>query len=81
MESALQSAVAEFIERHPGSQRLHQQALESLPGGNTRTLLHTAPFPVFMRKGEGCNLWDEDGNKYVCPPGLELTNSCHSQIL
>ncbi|CAG8088872.1 unnamed protein product [Penicillium olsonii] len=64
MESALRSAVAEFIERHPGSQRLHQQALESLPGGNTRTLLHTAPFPVFMRKGEGCNLWDEDGNKY-----------------
>ncbi|CAG8007181.1 unnamed protein product [Penicillium salamii] len=64
MDSALQSALAQFIECHPNSQRLHEQALKSLPGGNTRTLLHTAPFPVFMRKGEGCNLWDEDGNKY-----------------
>lgn len=68
MDSALQSALAQFIECHPNSQRLHEQALKSLPGGNTRTLLHTAPFPVFMRKGEGCNLWDEDGNKYRYSP-------------
>ncbi|KAJ5332492.1 hypothetical protein MYU51_019107 [Penicillium brevicompactum] len=64
MDEALQNAVAQFVERHPHSQRLHKQALESLPGGNTRTLLHTAPFPVFMCKGEGFKLWDEDGNQY-----------------
>ncbi|KAJ5950383.1 uncharacterized protein N7479_008796 [Penicillium vulpinum] len=64
MESALHDATTRFIERHPESQRLHKLSLESLPGGNTRTLLHTAPFPVFMRKGEGSELWDEDGNKY-----------------
>ncbi|KAJ5516385.1 hypothetical protein N7527_007945 [Penicillium freii] len=65
MDSALRDAVTRFIQRHPESQRLHRLSLESLPGGNTRTLLHTAPFPVFMRKGEGSELWDEDGNKYV----------------
>ncbi|KAJ5794008.1 hypothetical protein N7457_000607 [Penicillium paradoxum] len=64
MDSALQNAVTQFIERHPESQLLHRLSLERLPGGNTRTLLHTAPFPVFMHKGEGCELWDEDGNKY-----------------
>jgi glutamate-1-semialdehyde 2,1-aminomutase len=64
MELALQNAVTRFQELHPESRRLHELALESLPGGNTRTLLHTAPFPVFMRKGEGSQLWDEDGNKY-----------------
>ncbi|KAJ5862235.1 hypothetical protein N7455_006303 [Penicillium solitum] len=64
MDSALRDAVTRFVERHPESQRLHKLSLESLPGGNTRTLLHTAPFPVFMRKGEGSELWDEDGNKY-----------------
>jgi len=63
MESALQHAVTQFIELHPESRRLHELALKSLPGGNTRTLLHTAPFPVFMRKGEDCQLWDEDGNR------------------
>jgi glutamate-1-semialdehyde 2,1-aminomutase len=69
MESALQNARSEFVQRHPASQRLHQLALQSLPGGNTRTLLHTAPFPVFMYKGEGCQVWDEDGNKYESPSG------------
>ncbi|CAG7969689.1 unnamed protein product [Penicillium nalgiovense] len=64
MDSALRGATTRFIEHHPESQRLHKLSLESLPGGNTRTLLHTAPFPVFMRKGEGSELWDEDGNKY-----------------
>ena len=63
IDSVLHDAVTRFIERHPESQRLHKLSLESLPGGNTRTLLHTAPFPVFMRKGEGSELWDEDGNK------------------
>ncbi|CAG8908271.1 unnamed protein product [Penicillium egyptiacum] len=64
MNSALHDAATRFIERHPESHRLHKLSLNSLPGGNTRTLLHTAPFPVFMRKGEGSELWDEDGNKY-----------------
>ncbi|KAJ5789940.1 uncharacterized protein N7518_006951 [Penicillium psychrosexuale] len=64
MDTALNDAVTRFIERHPESQRLHKLSLESLPGGNTRTVLHTAPFPVFMHKGEGSELWDEDGNKY-----------------
>lgn len=68
MDEALQNAAAQFIERHPHSQRLHEKALESLPGGNTRTLLHTAPFPVFMCKGEDFKLWDEDGNKYGVSP-------------
>lgn len=61
MELALQNAVTRFQELHPESRRLHELALESLPGGNTRTLLHTAPFPVFMRKGEGSQLWDRMG--------------------
>ncbi|KAJ5286308.1 hypothetical protein N7524_001614 [Penicillium chrysogenum] len=64
MDSALRDAATRFIEQHPESQRLHKLSLASLPGGNTRTLLHTAPFPAFMRKGEGSVLWDEDGNKY-----------------
>ncbi|KAI2728075.1 hypothetical protein DTO012A9_7583 [Penicillium roqueforti] len=64
MDTALNDAVTRFIERHPESQRLHKLSLASLPGGNTRTVLHTAPYPVFMRKGSGSELWDEDGNKY-----------------
>ena len=36
-----------------------------MPGGNTRTVLHYAPFPLGMARGEGCRLWDLDGAEYV----------------
>lgn len=63
MQAALDTALARFAERHPESKRLHEEALRSLPGGNTRTLLHTAPFPISMRKGEDYKLIDEDGHE------------------
>ena len=52
-----------FEVRHPNSRDLHEKALTSLPGGNTRTLLYTAPYPIYMRKGESYRLYDEDGNE------------------
>ena len=36
-----------------------------MPGGNTRTVLHYAPFPIGIARGEGCRLWDLDGAEYV----------------
>lgn len=63
MQAAIDTALARFAERHPESKKLHENAQRSLPGGNTRTLLHTAPFPISMRKGEDYKLFDEDGNE------------------
>ena len=37
----------------------------SLPGGDTRTGTFYAPFPVTLARGEGCRLWDVDGNEYI----------------
>ena len=36
-----------------------------MPGGNTRTMLHYAPFPLTVVRGEGCRLWDVDGHEYI----------------
>ena len=36
-----------------------------MPGGNTRTTLHNAPFPLTVVRGEGCRLWDADGHEYI----------------
>jgi len=36
-----------------------------LPGGNTRTVLHFDPFPLTMVAGEGAELVDLDGHRYV----------------
>jgi glutamate-1-semialdehyde 2,1-aminomutase len=36
-----------------------------MPGANTRTVTHYEPFPVCLDHGEGCRLWDLDGNAYI----------------
>lgn len=64
-EFQLAQALQRFHKRNPKSLQHHESALQSLPGGNTRTLLHTAPFPVVMVRGEGTKLYDLDGHGYV----------------
>jgi glutamate-1-semialdehyde 2,1-aminomutase len=36
-----------------------------MPGGNTRSVLFQAPFPLTMVRGEGCWLWDADGHRLL----------------
>jgi glutamate-1-semialdehyde 2,1-aminomutase len=36
-----------------------------MPGGNTRTVLHYAPFPLAMTRAEGCRMWDADGREFI----------------
>ncbi|KAH9906885.1 pyridoxal phosphate-dependent transferase [Xylariomycetidae sp. FL2044] len=65
VKSALRAATERFVAANPISKRQHEIAAGILPGGNTRTLLHTAPFPLSMKCGKGAYVWDEDGHKYV----------------
>ena len=60
---ALTAAQTRFEDRNPRSKKQHEIAVESLPGGNTRTLLYTSPFPLCMKCGKGPFVWDEDGHK------------------
>ncbi|KAJ4358765.1 uncharacterized protein N0V89_003349 [Didymosphaeria variabile] len=62
---ALEAAKARFTERNATSLNLHNEAVKSLPGGNTRSLLHTAPFPVFLKKGDSYQVFSEDGHTYT----------------
>ena len=40
-------------------------AKKYLPGGDTRTSTYFFPYPSYMEKGEGCYLYDCDGNRYI----------------
>ncbi|KAF3766811.1 PLP-dependent transferase [Cryphonectria parasitica EP155] len=71
-EDALDAAIARFKARNPCSEALYRQAVESLPGGNTRTQLYTFPFPVYMKSGQGYQVTSEDGHIYTDMVG-ELT--------
>lgn len=43
----------------------HETALEYLPGGNTREVLHYPPYPAYLEEGNGAVVTDVDGNEYL----------------
>lgn len=47
------------------SHSLYDRALASLPGGNTRTTVFMQPYPIYAARGEGCRIWDVDGNEFI----------------
>jgi glutamate-1-semialdehyde 2,1-aminomutase len=63
--SALAEAERRFVEAHRLSARRHADARGVMPGGNTRTVIYYPPFPVAIARGEGCHVWDLDGNRYA----------------
>jgi glutamate-1-semialdehyde 2,1-aminomutase len=65
LDAALEHARRRFIAKNPASQAAHAEAGRVLPGGNTRTTLFFAPFPITMQGGAGCTLTDVDGHDYI----------------
>ena len=65
LDSALGQAIDRYLAATPKSYRLYATACESLPRGNTRTVLHYDPYSVGITKGSGVQLWDADGNLYT----------------
>ncbi|MCA3575250.1 MAG: aminotransferase class III-fold pyridoxal phosphate-dependent enzyme [Aestuariivirga sp.] len=57
--------MARFAEARPKTRAMQQRACEVMPGGNTRTVLFTQPFPVRIETGEGASLTDIDGHRYL----------------
>jgi glutamate-1-semialdehyde 2,1-aminomutase len=62
-KTVLDAAIQRYVERNPTSLDIHKRALDYLPGGNTRTTLYSPPFPVSMKRGQGYQLYDEDGHE------------------
>jgi glutamate-1-semialdehyde 2,1-aminomutase len=59
------AAQARYSERNPESRRLHEERARFMPGGNTRSVIHVAPFPLTIVRGDGAKLTDADGHEYV----------------
>ena len=50
------------------SEQLFKEAKELFPGGvnsPVRAFKAVEGVPLFMKKGDGCQIWDQDGNKYI----------------
>ena len=64
LEDAVADVEARYTAAHPESKARYERALRSMPGANTRTVLHYDPFPVTLVKGEGALVTDLDGHRY-----------------
>ena len=65
LTEAVLQAEQRFITTHPKSKAQVEAAAQSMPGGNTRSVLYYSPFPLTFVKGEGSRLTDIDGITYV----------------
>jgi glutamate-1-semialdehyde 2,1-aminomutase len=65
LETALAAAETSFVAKRPKTAALHTRAAAVMPGGNTRTVLFSKPFPIRIEKAEGSTLWDVDGFRYI----------------
>lgn len=65
LDSSLADAFARYTKENAESERLHVTSCHHLPGGNTRTVLHAAPFPLTFESGSGSKLTSVDGRTYI----------------
>ena len=65
IKALLDEEIAAYAARNPRSQAMFARAVQSLPGGNTRTGVHIDPFPLYADRGEGTYLYDIDGHRLI----------------
>ncbi len=65
LDAALDGAIARYAAKRPKTAALHAHAAKAMPGGNTRTILYTAPFPIRAESAKGSEIIDIDGNRYL----------------
>jgi glutamate-1-semialdehyde 2,1-aminomutase len=63
--AALDAAMERYVASNPESGRLARAAAEVMPGGNTRSVLHTEPFGVRIASADGAMLTTVDGEHVV----------------
>jgi len=56
---------ARYLERTRKSRKHYEEARQYMPGGETRESISYKPYTTNMERGQGCYLWDTDGNEYV----------------
>lgn len=65
LDAALAEARESYVSQRPVGARMHAEASEVMPGGNTRTVLYHPPFPLRIARGAAQRVVDVDGHEYV----------------
>lgn len=65
LNNAYKLAEQRFSDANPKSWDQYRVSCNSMPGGNTRTGMYYAPYPLSMSHGKGAHIWDLDGHNYL----------------
>jgi glutamate-1-semialdehyde 2,1-aminomutase len=76
MFTSIYDPVGLYRRRTPKSAALYERASKVMPGGNTRTVRHIDPYPIYTKKASGSRVTDIDGNEYI-----DLTNNQTALLL
>jgi glutamate-1-semialdehyde 2,1-aminomutase len=74
--AATQKIEEVYRKRTPESARIIEEAARYVPDGDFRISIWFEPYPAVMARGDGCRLYDEDGNQYI-----DFSNNWTSMIL
>lgn len=65
LDAAVAQAHARFAAANPLSRQQFERNAVVMPGGNSRSTLFHAPFPLTMASGHGATVQDVDGHRYT----------------
>lgn len=60
-----ETQTAIYRERTPRSEELWRRSKQYIPTGHAGGMGNFYPYPIVADRGEGCWLWDVDGNRYL----------------
>jgi len=76
--------MARLLERTGASARLYERAVRLLPFGVVSSFQKMQPYPVYVTRGRGSHVWDQDGQEYLdfhCGFGAMVVGHAHPRIV
>jgi glutamate-1-semialdehyde 2,1-aminomutase len=79
-----QAEMARLLARTPRSSELYQRAVRTMPFGVVSSFQKMQPYPVYVTRGHGSHIWDQDGTEYLdfhCGFGAMVVGHAHPRIV
>ncbi len=79
-----QAEMARVLARTRGSAALFQRAARTLPFGVVSSFQKMQPYPLYLTRGRGSRVWDQDDAEYIdfhCGFGAMMVGHAHPRIL
>jgi glutamate-1-semialdehyde 2,1-aminomutase len=76
--------MSKLLARTTGSSRLFDRAVRILPFGVASSFQKMQPYPIYLARGRGSHVWDQDGSEYLdfhCGFGAMLVGHAHPRIV